>query len=358
MTLQNLSETEARALASLFRYYSNKNDARQSASTQSASTQSSKVKSPDIFLAQMYSIITELGEHDGEKARMKKATQQLNSASIESNKDSTIPLGCLSLNQFLHIVDQGRERVDNDNSFHLIRIIADYEQRAEYEGEYLLAKELLDQHKALQREEENKQLAIIKKKHIDDKRKLVIAHDEQLVEFMTSWDQFMKEFEQKSQAYLEELAETHKQQLSALREEVVEEVKSKPQRWSKELVDWRKREAIMADQQKYQEAQRIKTISDALESKERANKNSKLESSLRLKEGNLKKQHAAEVSALQQRIDTKRREFDHQRKGDEARMIQRNRNILAMVDSKQAAECTDALKTIEQTIKNKTDKST
>jgi hypothetical protein len=353
MTLQNLSETEARALASLFRYYSNNNDARQS-----ASTQSSKVKSPDIFLAQMYSIITELGENDGEKARMKKATQQLNSASIESNKDSTIPLGCLSLNQFLHIVDQGRERVDNDNSFHLIRIIADYEQRAEYEGEYLLAKELLDQHKALQKEEENKQLAIIKKKHIDDKRKLVIAHDEQLVEFMTSWDQFMKEFEQKSQAYLEELAETHKQQLSALREEVVEEVKSKPQRWSKELVDWRKREAIMADQQKYQEAQRIKTISDALESKERANKNSKLESSLRLKEGNLKKQHAAEVSALQQRIDTKRREFDHQRKGDEARMIQRNRNILAMVDSKQAAECTDALKTIEQTIKNKTDKST
>lgn len=280
----------------------------------------------------MYCIINEIGATNDEKARMKNATQQLSHSSNESNGQS-IPPGCLSVNQFLHIVDQGSERVDTNN-FHLIRVIAEYERRAEHEGQYLLAKDLFDHHKGLQKEEETKQLAVIKKNQAKNKAKLTIAHNKQLEEFTQSWSEFMNEFEQKSLTYLDELRRTHEQQLANLRKEVAEEVKSKPQRWSKELVDWRKREAIMADQQKYQEAQRIKTVSDALESKERASKNSNLESSLQLKEGNLNKQHAAEMSALKQRIDTKRREFDQQRRRDEARVIQRNRNIQAMVVSK------------------------
>ena len=144
----------------------------------------------------------------------------------------------------------------------------------------------------------------------------------------------MKEFEEKSQTYLKELNETHQAQLSALQKEVVEEVKSKPQRWSRELVDWRKREAIMADQQRYQEAQRIKSVSDALEAKERNQKDSALETSLKLKERNMLHIHTTEKAALQKRIDTKRREFEHQRKDGQARILQRNKNILAMLDTK------------------------
>ena len=168
----------------------------------------------------------------------------------------------------------------------------------------------------------------------DHKRSIVIAHDKQLLEYSQSWDKFMKEFEEKSLKYLEELGETHRDRLSELQKEVVQEVKSKPQRWSRELVDWRKREAIMADQQRYQEAQRIKSVSDALEAKERNQKDSALESSLKLKERNMLHIQAAEKAALQKRIDTKRREFEHQRKTDHARVLQRNKNILAMLDTK------------------------
>lgn len=120
----------------------------------------------------------------------------------------------------------------------------------------------------------------------------------------------------------------------SLQKVAADKFNTKPQRWSKELVDWRKREAIMAEQEKYQEAQQIKTVSDKLEAKERAAKNSNFESYLQLKEGNLKKQHAAEKAALQQRIDTKRLEFQHKQKADHTRILQRNKNIIAMLDGK------------------------
>lgn len=304
----------------MFSYYSNVDGRQFTGATKQAAHK-------HIFLAQLYCITNEIAENDEDRSRMKAAIQELNDK--QSGQQ-----GCISLQDFLHIVDQGRTTPVDIHNFHFIRIIAEYERRSEYDGEYLLAKEFLDHCKLLQKEEEHRQLADIKNRQTKDKRKIVTAHANQLVEFKQQWDVFMSEFETRSQTYLDELNQTHQDQLAALHSEVMKEVKTKPQRWSKELVDWRKREAIMADQQKYQEAQKIKAVSDKLEAKERATKTSNLESSLKLKEGNLKKQHAAEKAALQQRIDTKRKEFQCKHKADHARMLQRNKNIIAMLDSK------------------------
>lgn len=323
MTMQNYSESEAKALQTIFRYYAT-NDTQGKGSHIRNAAEAYKF----IYLAQLYLIVSELGQNDQEISQMK------NAISRQSKNNDTLPLGCISLQDFLHVLDQGREKSTQDDNFHFIRAIAEYERRSETSGQYLLAKEFLDHRKSLQKEEENRQLAIIKQKHIENKRKIVIAHDQQMVVYNQRWDDFLKEFEQKSQTYLEELHHTHETQIASLHKEVVEQVKSKPQRWSKELVDWRKREAIMADQQKYKEAQKIKTVSDALEAKERSEKNSSLENSLKLKEGNLAKQQAAEKAALLQRIETKRQEFRTQQKADYARMLQRNKNIIAMLDSK------------------------
>ena len=259
---------------------------------------------------------------------MKNAIQEL------SFSQSTVPSGCITMHDFLFVIDQGRTSLVDSDKFPIIRMLVEYEQRAETGGMYLVAKEFLDHWKSLQREEETRQLDIIKAKHMKDKQKISAAHEQQLLEFSRSWDQFAKEFEQKSETYLDELAETHRIQQAHLQQTVEEEVNSKPQRWSRELVDWRKREAIMADQQKYQEAQKIKSVSDALEAKERSHKNSAFQKSLRHKEPNLKAQQTAEKAALIKRIETKRREFEHKRKEDVACMLQRNANILAMIDSK------------------------
>ena len=268
---------------------------------------------------------------------MKNAIQDL-SFSRSKDDNNSLPTGCITMQNFLHVVDQGRSSLVESDKFPIIRMMVEYEQRAEIEGMYLSAKEFLDHWKCLQKEEETRQLDIIKAKHMKDKQKISKAHEQQLLKFSQSWDQFAKDFEQKSETYLDELIQSHRDQQAHLQRTIVEEVESKPQRWSRELVDGRKREAIMADQSKYQEAQKIKSFCDALEAKEQSQKNSTLQKSLTLKERNLKTQQTAEKEALIKRIETKRREFEHKRNADIACILQRNANILAMIDSKHVSD--------------------
>ena len=113
-----------------------------------------------VFLAQIYCIVNELGRNDEEITRMKNAIHELH----QSKDADNTPIGCISLQAFLNIVDQGRDSPIGIHNFHFIRIIAEYERRCEYEGKYLLAKEFMDHRSSLQRNEETRQLAIIKTK--------------------------------------------------------------------------------------------------------------------------------------------------------------------------------------------------
>jgi glycerol-3-phosphate cytidylyltransferase-like family protein len=264
---------------------------------------------------------------------MKNAIEEL-TLKRRDEAENSIPPGCIALQDMLRIVDKGRDGAAGAQNFHLMRVLGTFHKQCELEGKYLRAKEFSDHYKCLVKEEESRLLEIIKKKQSDDRRKLLNAHEHQMIEFCRNWEKFMSAFEQKSHQYITELNQTHEAQLSSLQKEIIEDVELKPQRWSKELVDWRKREAIMADQQRYHEAQKIKVVSDALEAKERSNMNSNLQGTLKLKERNLRNQQAAEKAALLKRIDTKRREFEHQRETDHSRCLQRNKNIIAMLDSK------------------------
>lgn len=90
----------------------------------------------------------------------------------------------------------------------------------------------------------------------------------------------------------------------------------------------------MADQHRYEEAQQTKLVGDALEEKERSNSNANIYSSLKRKERNLKKEHQSEMDVLMTRIESKRRGYAKQRDEDCTRLLQRNKNIQATIDSK------------------------
>ena len=68
--------------------------------------------------------------------------------------------------------------------------------------------------------------------------------------------------------------------------------------------------------------------------KEEANMNSKFNSLLNARVRNMEKRQQAEMAALGKRIETKRREVSKKREDDTARLVQRNRNIVKMIDSK------------------------
>lgn len=61
----------------------------------------------------------------------------------------------------------------------------------------------------------------------------------------------------------------------------------------------------------------------------------------------LRKQQQAELAALLKRIEGRRREHIKQRDQDSKRLLQRNRNVQAVLESKQGVECKRRLKEIK-----------
>lgn len=267
-----------------------------------------------------------------------------------------VPIGCITLDSFVSIIDQGRQaQIETDECYlHFLSIVNEYQTRCGSEGKYLLAKDFMDHLVCLRKEEENRVVEKVTDMIANDRVKLVAAHSKQLDEFNHSWDEYLAGFEQKSKQYMAEMEEIHEEQLNTLHQQCMVENKPK-KKWSKDLMDCRKSLENVAKQastgrssvshkQLYREAQQIKQLTDALHEKAEADMNSKLNSVLVLKGRNVEKKQKTEKAVLMKRIETKRREVSKKREEDTARLVQRNRNIIRMIDAKNVRIACFALK--------------
>ena len=166
----------------------------------------------------------------------------------------------------------------------------------------------------------------------------------------------MSDFEEKTQMHLTQLEASHNEQLATLEKsfEVEENNNSKPKKkvWSKDLQEYRRRQMIMAEKQRYQEAQEIKLVSDALEEKELNALNSSNDTSLSRRKLALQKQQQAEMEVQTKRIESKRRDLNQQRDTACSKLEKRNTVLQATFDAKNAAECLKLIKSIEQQVKS------
>ena len=166
----------------------------------------------------------------------------------------------------------------------------------------------------------------------------------------------MSDFKEKTQVHLTQLEKSHQEQLAALEKsfELEENNNSKPKKkiWSKDLQQYRRRQMIMAEKQRYQEAQEIKLVSDALEEKELNALNSSNDTSLARRKSALQKQQQAEMEVQVKRIESKRRDLSQQRDTSCSKLEQRNRILQASFDAKNEAECSKLTKSIEQQVKS------
>jgi len=103
-------------------------------------------------------------------------------------------------------------------------------------------------------------------------------------------------------------------------------------------LEWRRRQHMLARQKNYAEAQRIKKIADKLEDKEKVGVESDTATLFARKEAKFRQQQQSELQALLKRIDARRKEHIKQRNLDSKRLMQRNRNVQAVLESKQAVE--------------------
>jgi len=165
----------------------------------------------------------------------------------------------------------------------------------------------------------------------------------------------MTDFEEKTQVHLTQLEATHNEQLATLEKSFFEDSNdSKPKKkvWSKDLQQYRRRQMIMAEKQRYQEAQEIKLVSDALEEKELNALNSSNDTSLSRRKLALQKQQQAEMDVQTKRIESKRRDLTQQRDNACSKLEQRNKILQSTFDAKNAAECVKLIKSIEQQVKS------
>ncbi|CAM9926522.1 unnamed protein product, partial [Ectocarpus sp. 4 AP-2014] len=105
-----------------------------------------------------------------------------------------------------------------------------------------------------------------------------------------------------------------------------------------ELLEWRRRQHILARQKNYAEAQKVKKIADQLEESERNATTENWGLFLARKEAAFRGQQQSELQALLKRIDARRKEHIKQRNLDSKRLLQRNRNVQTVLESKQNVE--------------------
>jgi len=219
-----------------------------------------------------------------------------------------------------------------------LRILEEYRIKCEGEGSYLEAERATKQLGTLRKQEERRVLKSLKARHAAERQDVVIANNMQFAEFNAAWDKYLEEYDRMAEMYIKQMTERHTDKLRQFQEKLNEDMLRAPPKYSKELLDWRKREALLAKQKKYGEAQKVKRIADELERREKTKMDDEKIGVLKQRETRFRAQQDNELTALLKRIDARRREHLKQRETDSKRLKQRNKNVVAVLESKQSIE--------------------
>lgn len=103
---------------------------------------------------------------------------------------------------------------------------------------------------------------------------------------------------------------------------------------------------------KYADAQKLKRIADKSEQKEREDMEQSQAVVFARREAKYRLQQQSELQALLKRIEGRRKEHIKQRNLDSKRLLQRNRNVQAVLETKQNVECQKLFSDIKKTMKH------
>eukprot|EP00941_MAST-03F_sp_MAST-3F-sp1_P001232 g1232.t1 len=256
--------------------------------------------------------------------------------------------GKISFEEFLVLLTKGQSEAQKGDGIQpdqkvleFLRILDEYRIKCEKEGNYMEAERATKQLETLRKQEERRQGKSMRAKQIAERQDVQIAHNMQYAEFNAAWDKYMEEYDQMAQMYIQQMTEKHHNDLSGpggFQERIHEEISRKPKKFSKELLNWRRRQQLLAKQKNYAEAQKLKRLADALEKKESKKLQLQHKRTIAKKEAAFRAEQQKELAALLKRIDGRRKEHLKQRNLDSKRLLQRNRNVQSVLESKQAVQ--------------------
>lgn len=294
-------------------------------------------RSGSILINQLPGLLVKLGKTDDDIVNITEAATKI---AQESN-------GKISFDDFASLLAQADNASEAMAPFEgpdpkvieFLRILEEYRVKCEDEGNYLEAARALKQLGVLRKQEEKRQQKAIRARQISERQDVQLAHNMQFSEFNDAWDRYMEEYDNMAQMYIQQMTERHAIDLLAFQKKLRSELSGKPPKWSRELLEWRRRQHILARRKNYAEAQKIKKIADKAEEKEKDDMEQSQAIIFARKEAKYRQQQQSELQALLKRIEVRRKEHIKQRDVDSKRLLQRNRNVQSVLESKQTVEC-------------------
>lgn len=265
--------------------------------------------------------------------------------------------GRISFSLFLKIIEQDNHQplssndVMNPKIIEFMNVLLKYRYKSECDENYLEAERTQKQIDILKWHEEKRLLNLILSRQLQERESIQNAHGLQHNSFIQEWDAFMDNFDHASKKHLSELTQQHTDRLAKFHDDLYHEITSKPPKWSRELLDFRKRQQTLAKQRKYLDAQKVKSVTDALEEEDKASMIEFYGDKMDKMEIKFRQQLDVEIKAFHARIESRKRELLLQRDADLERLLRRNKNILVALESKQALECNHLMNDIKSKLR-------
>jgi len=222
----------------------------------------------------------------------------------------------------------------------LLKRLHGYRKRCEGQGEYVEAQKARAKYEELREKEEQRQKQLVQQAQEHEMNEVEQAQKQQFLGFSASWDKYMADYESTAYMSLERLKEQHAGEFTMFQEKLRSAAKTC--KFSRELLELRRKQEALAKLGKYEEAWRVKEAGDNLEEWELARSASMVSDSVRRQETRLRTQQQKALAALLKRIQRDRGEQIRHRQIDSQRLIQRNKNLKVDLRKKQHLEFTRA----------------
>lgn len=221
----------------------------------------------------------------------------------------------------------------------LMRRLEEYRKQCENNGDYAEARKARAKYEDIRSKEEDRQKRLVQQAQVHELAEVEIAQKQQFLEFSAAWDRYMADYESTAYMSLERLKEQHAQAFSIFQGELhANHAAPKSVKYSRELLEMRRKEHALAKLGKYEEAYQIKNNADNLEKWEVAKNQSQTSDSVRRQEERVRMQQQKALAALLKRIQRDRGEQIRHRQMDSKRLIQRNKNLKCDLIKKQHLE--------------------
>eukprot|EP00747_Dinoflagellata_sp_TGD_P183355 gnl/TRDRNA2_/TRDRNA2_38174_c0_seq1.p1 gnl/TRDRNA2_/TRDRNA2_38174_c0~~gnl/TRDRNA2_/TRDRNA2_38174_c0_seq1.p1 ORF type:complete len:298 (-),score=77.44 gnl/TRDRNA2_/TRDRNA2_38174_c0_seq1:191-1084(-) len=217
----------------------------------------------------------------------------------------------------------------------LMEVLEKYRIDCEKQKKYEEAELARSKYEALRQHSENRRREELRSQQLAERLGVEEAHMKELQEFNEIWDHKVAEFEAHAANLQGTLAARHQQERANYNDKLREETEPRTPRWSRDLLNLRRIQEVLAKQKKYAEASKTKAHADQLESREEEVWRTKREGKIGQLDEQFQQKQNREMGGLIKRIQSGREEQKQARKSELERLLQRYHNVKTQLESQQ-----------------------